>query len=189
MRNVLARCTVALVDAARKLQTLQLRVTAREVRDGIEHLEPYGFTSNPHPGAEGVLLFAGGDRSHGVVVCVADRRFRLQGLQSGEVALLTDEGDQLHFKRGRVIEIQTLTLRVKADTETIFDTPLVRFTGDTLTQGDAGIAGALDVVGAMTGGDTLTTAGDQIAGGVSTMKHPHSGVARGNAMTDPPLPG
>lgn len=78
------------MSPAGKLQALQMRLTADEIRDGLEHFEPYGVTSNPHPGAEGIALFLGDGRSHGVVLNVADRRFRLQGLQSGEVALYTD---------------------------------------------------------------------------------------------------
>ncbi len=151
MRNFLARGVVALVDAGRMLQGLQMRLTADEVKDGMEHFEPYGFTSNPHPGAEGLAAFLGGDRSHGVVICVSDRRFRLQGLQSGEVALHTDEGDVLHFKRGRVIEVQTATFRVKADTAVEFDTPLISTTG------------------------RIVSTGDQIAAGVSTSLHVHEG--------------
>ncbi|MFG0272675.1 phage baseplate assembly protein V [Pseudomonas sp. zjy_14] len=151
MRNFLARGVVALVDAGRLLQGLQMRLTADEVKDGMEHFEPYGFTSNPHPGAEGLAAFLGGDRSHGVVICVSDRRFRLQGLQSGEVALHTDEGDVLHFKRGRVIEVQTATFRVKADTAVEFDTPLISTTG------------------------RIVSDGDQIAAGVSTSLHVHEG--------------
>lgn len=151
MRNFFARGVVALVDAGRKLQSLQMRLTADEVKDGMEHFEPYGFTSNPHPGSEGLAAFLGGDRSHGVVICVSDRRFRLQGLQSGEVALHTDEGDVMHFKRGRVIEVQTATFKVKAETAVEFETPVIRTTG------------------------RIESDGDQIAAGVSTSLHVHEG--------------
>ncbi|WJM94971.1 phage baseplate assembly protein V [Pseudomonas defluvii] len=151
LKQILARGVVTLVKATSKLQSLQMRLLAGEVKDGMEHFEPYGFTSNAHPGAEGIALFVGGDRSHGVVVCVADRQFRLRGLKSGEVALYTDEGDRLHFKRGRVIEVETLTLKVKADTAVEFDTPVIRTTG------------------------RIESAGDQVAGGVSQMQHVHEG--------------
>lgn len=151
LRNLIARGVVALVDAGSKLQGLQMRLTADEVKDGMEHFEPYGFTSNPQPGAEAVALFLGGDRSHGVVVCVSDRRFRLQALESGEVALYTDEGDFLHFKRGRVIEVETMTLKIKAQTGVDFETPLIRTTG------------------------RIEAAGDVIAAGVSTSLHVHEG--------------
>ena len=151
MKNFFARGVVALVDAGRKLQGLQMRLTADEVKDGMEHFEPYGFTSNPQPGAEGLAAFLGGDRSHGVVICVSDRRFRLQALESGEVALYTDEGDRLHFKRGRVIEVETLTLKVTAGEAVEFDTPVIRTTG------------------------RIESVGDQIAAGVSTSLHVHEG--------------
>lgn len=150
-KNFLARGVLSLVNAGSKMQGLQMRLTADEVKDGMEHFEPYGLTSNPHPGAEALAAFLNGDRSHGVVISVSDRRFRLLGLESGEVALYTDEGDCLHFKRGRVIEVNTLTLKVKAETAVEFDTPVIRTTG------------------------RIESAGDQIAAGVSTSLHVHEG--------------
>lgn len=161
---MLGRCSLALVNAASKMQTLQVRLLAGEVKDGIEHFEPYGFTANPHPGAEGVAAFFGGDRSHGVVLCIADRRFRLKELKPGEVALYTDEGDRLHFKRGRALEIQTMTLRVTAGTAVEFDTPVIRTTG------------------------RIESDGDQIAAGVSQISHPHSDVQPGDGQTGAPIP-
>lgn len=151
IKSFLARGVLSLANAGSKLQSLQMRLTADEMKDGMEHFEPYGLTSNPHPGAEGLAAFLNGDRSHGVVICVSDRRFRLQGLESGEVALYTDEGDYLHFKRDRVIEVNTLTLKVKAETAVEFDTPVIRTTG------------------------RIESVGDQIAAGVSTSLHVHEG--------------
>ncbi|WP_448144616.1 phage baseplate assembly protein V [Pseudomonas silesiensis] len=165
MRNILARGLVALGNSASKLQSLQLRLLAGEVKDNVEHLEPYGFTACPLEGAEALAGFIGGDRSHAVVIVVADRRFRLQGLKSGEVALYTDEGDRLHFKRGRVIEIETVTLNIKATDSVNFDTPLITSTG------------------------RIETAGDQVAGGVSQINHPHEGVKQGIEQSGPPVGG
>lgn len=166
MRNpvagVLARGVVVLANAARKLQSLQLRITAGEVKDDVEHLEPYGVTSCPHPGAEALVGFLG-DRSHGVVIVVSDRRFRLQGLKPGEVALYTDEGDRLQFKRGRVIEVETLTLKIKADDMVDFETPLIRTTG------------------------RIESAGDQVAGGISQIEHIHDKVLSGQGQSGKPV--
>ncbi|MNG09125.1 Bacteriophage Mu Gp45 protein [compost metagenome] len=131
----------------------------------MEHLEPYGFTACPLAGAEALAGFIGGDRSHAVVIVVADRRFRLQGLKSGEVALYTDEGDFIHFKRGRVIDIETVTLNVKATDSVNFDTPLITSTG------------------------RIESAGDQIASGVSQVNHQHSDVQSGNGQSGPPVGG
>ena len=164
LTNFLARGVVALANSASKLQSLQLRLLAGEVKDQVEHLEPYGFTACPHAGAEALAGFIGGDRSHAVVIVVADRRFRLPGLSSGEVAMYTDEGDKLHFKRGRIIDIETVTLNVKATEAVNFDTPLIKTTG------------------------RIESDGDQVAGGVSQINHPHENVQRGTDQSGPPVP-
>ena len=158
LKNILVRGTLSLVDGLKKLQELQVKLLAGELKDGMEHFEAYGFTSSP----EVLAGFFGGDRSHGVVICVADRRFRLQGLESGEVAMYTDEGDKLHFKRGRVIEIETMTLKVKAATAVEFDTPEIRTTGK------------------------IVSAGDQVAAGISQVGHGHTEVMKGQAVSGPP---
>ena len=163
--NILARGAVALGNSASKLQSLQLRLLAGEVKDNVEHLEPYGYTASPLEGAEALAGFIGGDRSHAVVIVVADRRFRLQGLKPGEVALYTDEGDFIHFKRGRIIDIETVTLNVKASDSVNFDTPLISTTG------------------------RIESAGDQIAAGISQVNHPHSNVQAGNGQSGPPVGG
>ena len=163
--NFLARGVVALGNSASKLQSLQLRLLAGEFKDNVEHLEPYGFTACPLPGAEALAGFIGGDRSHGVVIVVADRRFRLQGLKSGEVALYTDEGDKFHFKRGRVIDLETVTLNVKATDSVNFDTPLLTSTG------------------------RIESAVDQVAGGISQIEHLHDGVEKGDKQSGPPVGG
>ena len=118
LSTIISRCTVALASAAGKLQSLQIRMLADEVKDNVEHLEPYGFTSCPHAGAEGVAVFPGGDRSHGVVVVIADRRFRLQGLKPGEVAIYTDEGAKLHFERGNKLRIAASEVHIESGTLT-----------------------------------------------------------------------
>lgn len=165
LMNMLTRGVVALANSAGKIQRLQMRLTHGELKDGMEHLEPYGFTSCPHVGAEGLAAFLGGDRSHGVVIVVTDRRHRFQNLKPGEVAIFTDEGDYIHLKRGRVIDIKTGTLNVSAATAVNFDTPLITQSGRIVSQGD------------------------QIAGGVSQINHPHAGVKQGTDQSGPPVPG
>ena len=165
LNRMLVRGTVVLVDSARKLQALQMRLTAGEVKDGLEHFEPYGFTSNPLAGAEGIAAFIGGDRSHGVLLVVADRRYRIQGMAPGEVAIYTDEGAKIHLKRGRIIDIEADVINFKAATAVNFDTPAITQTG------------------------TITSDGDQVAGGVSQINHPHGGVLRGGDQSGAPIGG
>ncbi len=163
LKNLLSRGVVVLVNAASKMQGMQVKLLANEVKDGMEHFEAYGFTSNPLPGAEVLAAFFGGDRSHGVIVCAGDRRFRLQSLKPGEVAIYTDEGDKIHFKRDRVIEVETVTFKVKATEAVEFDTPEIRTTGKIVSQGD------------------------QVAGGISQMHHEHDKVMFGNSVSGPPV--
>lgn len=97
--NMIVRVTIAAVSSALKTQRVQIGALAGEGKTDIEHFEAYGHTSNPHPGAEGLGLFFGGDRSHGAVICVGDKRYRLTGLKSGEVALYDDLGQVVHLTR------------------------------------------------------------------------------------------
>lgn len=129
--NMAARGTVALVNAASKMQSLQLRLLSDEVKDGVEHFEPYGFTANPHSGAEAVTLFFGGDRSHGVALVVGDRRYRLTGLQPGEVALYDDLGQSVHLTRdGMVIDGAGLPILIHNTPSVTMDTTQVNMTGN-----------------------------------------------------------
>lgn len=165
LKNMLVRGTVILADAARKLQTLQVRLTAGEIKDGAEHFEAYGFTSHPQAGAEVLTAFLGGDRSHAVVLVASDRRYRIKALEAGEVAIYTDEGDRIHFKRGRIIDIETDTLNIKATGGVHFDTPLISQTG------------------------RIESQGDQVAGGISQLEHVHDGVQMGDHQSGPPAGG
>lgn len=165
LTRLLARGTVVLANSANKLQSLQMRLTAGEVNDDMEHFEPYGFTSNPLAGAEGIATFLGGDRSHAVVLVVADRRYRLQALAAGEVAIYTDEGDKIHFKRGRVIDIDTATLNIRASSGVNIDSPTLSMSGKIVSQGD------------------------QLAAGISQINHVHSGVQPGPGQTGVPVGG
>lgn len=165
LMNLLVRGTVVLGNAAKKMQALQMRLLAGEVKDGLEHFEPYGLTSHPLPGAEGITAFLGGDRSHGVVLVVSDRRYRIQAMEPGEVAIYTDEGDKIHFKRGRVVDIETQTLNIKAGVAVNFETPQITQTGQIVSQGD------------------------QVAGGISQIQHVHGGVLPGTGQSGAPVGG
>lgn len=112
--NLLSRAVVTGVNTAKKCQAVQVELMPGEPKEDVEHLEPYGFTSAPLTGAEAIAVFPDGDRSHGVVLVVADRRYRIKGLAAGEVALYTDEGDTLIFRRGNIVELKTKTLNIDA---------------------------------------------------------------------------
>jgi len=77
-----------------------------------EYMQHYGFTSRPLPGAEIIIINEG---NHYIGVASDDRRYRLH-LEQGECALYTDEGDCVHMKRGKNIEV-TCGNKLKATVE------------------------------------------------------------------------
>jgi phage gp45-like len=152
------RAVVRLVDPGAFLQLLQVEALAGELLDGVEHLEPYGYTSHPHPGAEALLLSLGGRRAHAVVVSVADRRYRLKGLVAGEVALYDDQGNQIVFRRDQ--------LEITAVQHLVVTAPTVAIAADVSITGD------------------VTVTGDVVADGISLKSHTHPGDSGGT--TGPP---
>ncbi len=162
--NMLARGRVRSVKASGKMQVLQLDLLAGETKDRLEHFEPYGFTSHPKAGAEAAVAFLDGDRSHGIVLVVADRRYRLTTLAAGEVAIHDDLGQKVHITRAGIV-ISGAGLPI-----TINNTPLVTI-DSALT-----VTGSLQVQGA-----AITHAGINIG-----KTHVHSGVTAGGANTGLP---
>ncbi len=124
IRLIVSRAVVRAVDDAGGLQIIQVTGLPGEVLDGVEHFQNYGFTSVPLPGAEMILGFVGGYRSHGVGLVVDDRRHRKKGMQPGETAQFSDEGDSIHLKRGKIIA-------VTSGGEVTVDAPKVALTGTT----------------------------------------------------------
>jgi len=143
VRMLLARSVVTMVNDALKVQGLQITVLSGEVAQ-VQRFQEYGFTSVPLPGAEAVVAALAGVRSHLVAIAVDDGRYRLKSLQKGEVALYTDEGDVIQFKRGKVIEIVSGgTVKVTAPQVTVtatakitLDAPEVEVTQNLKVVGD-----------------------------------------------------
>jgi phage baseplate assembly protein V len=153
LNSIFDRGTITLIDDTKKIQSAQAKFNGDEVLDGFERFQDYGFTSNPHPGSEGVAVFPGGKRSNGIIIKVDDRRYRLKGLEDGEVAIYTDEGDKIVLKRGNKIEVTTHEYIVNASTKISFVTPLFEvdaansnYTGKITAQND--IESAMKVLAA-----------------------------------------
>lgn len=123
MRNrvqmMVSRAVVQLVDDAGGIQAIQLSAMADELIEGAERFQDYGFTSVPLPGAEAAVVFPGGLRSHGLVVAVGDRRYRLKGLKEGEVAVYDDLGQQLLLGREGIRLVSALKVEIEAPEVTI----------------------------------------------------------------------
>lgn len=130
------------------IQTAQVGFMADEPADDVERIQEYGFTSVPLQGAECVAVFVGGNRDHGLLVAVDDRRYRLQGLKGGEVAIYDDLGQKVHLTRsGIVVDGGGLPITIQNTPEVDMQTPLVKMSGDLQVAGDVTVGGDMTAGG------------------------------------------
>lgn len=169
--TLIARGRLSARNRDKAMRTIQCELLAGDVRDDVEHFEPYGFTSEPHLGAEPLTLSLDGERRHTIAVCVADRRYRMTGLKDGEVAIFDDQGQHVHLTRSGIKVVTSKTLTMKAAGGTTLETPT--FT----VNASKGITLNTPLVKAS---DDLT------ASGVSLPKHVHGGVQSGSSNTGGP---
>jgi len=171
MRMLVARAVVRLVNDGAGIQIVQVSAMKGETRAELERFQAYGFSSVPFPGAEAVVLFVGGDRAHGLVLAIDDRRYRLKNLQPGELALYTDEGDKIVLKRDRKIEITSgAEVLVTAATKIRIDcAAALELEGSTIT-----INGTASVV---------VTSPSVTIQGKNFLTHQHTGVQTGAGNT------
>jgi len=205
---MVARGVLKMTNDKGGLQTAQISLLEDELRDKVERVQDYGFTGNPLPGAEAITLFVGGNRDHGLIIKVDDRRYRLKALKGGEVAMYTDEGDFIHMKRDRNIEVKSLHVVVNADEDYTVNTKAhtvncethtvnaskeidmttaktgIHTDGLAFTSKDGG-----EVEAAFTGGIKATQDVKSNAGAVSLNGHVHDGVQPGNSTTAKPVGG
>ena len=151
IQMMIGRAVILAANDALKAQGLQVELLDGEVQDGIEHFQHYGLTSVPLSGAEAVVAFVGGLRSHGICIGTVDRRFRLIGLQPGEVALHDDQGQKVHLTRDGIV--------IETDKPVTVRSPEVLIEADAL---DLGAAGGQPV--ARVGDDVNLSTGKIISG-------------------------
>lgn len=128
----------------RKMRTVQTELRAGDLRDDVEHFEPYGFTSEAKTGAETLAASISGDRDHTIVLCTADRRYRPVSLADGEVCLFDDLGRKIYLSRdGITIEGKSSPVTVHTTGTVKIDAPETVITGVLRVQGD--IVGAAQI--------------------------------------------
>lgn len=102
---MVARGVVEESDDEPGVQQLKISLLKDEGKASVERFQNYGFSSNPPVDTEVLCVFVGGGRDHGVIVATDDRDSRFTDLKPGEIAIYTDEGDSIVFKRENEIEI------------------------------------------------------------------------------------
>jgi phage baseplate assembly protein V len=132
-----------------------------------EYFQHYGFSSRPLAGGEAIIIREG---NHFVMIASDDRRYRI-ALEEGEVALYTDEGDKIHLKRDKTIEIvcgnklvatveNEVEITTKKATVTAPEVIVVASTKVTITTPLVEISGSLSVGGNITVGGNIGATGN-----------------------------
>ncbi|MGR5209344.1 phage baseplate assembly protein domain-containing protein [Vibrio rotiferianus] len=80
---------------------LQIKTATGRTNDKIKRVHNYGFMSRPLVGAKTYNLFIGGVTARGVTVNVEDERYQIE-LEPGEVAVLDDKGNLVHFTKSGI---------------------------------------------------------------------------------------
>jgi len=100
IKTIIRRVVInALTEGA--IRTISATGLPNEEFKDREMQQHYGFASSLLDGAEGLIIGRG---NVFYLIGSDDRRYRIE-LARGEVALYTDEGDKIHMKRGKTIEI------------------------------------------------------------------------------------
>lgn len=105
---------MAITDTS-KIQQVQLTLLADEVKDQVESFAHFGFTSNPPPNTEALMLSVGGSRDNGVVIATENRESRLKGLEPGESALYNINGKYVWIKKDDSIHLLLSKLKIQND--------------------------------------------------------------------------
>ncbi len=173
--SMIAPAMITGVDDSKAIQTLQIQLGKNEVREGVNRVQQYGFSSHPLAQSECAVMFVGGNRDHGLVIAVDDSRYRLKNLAQGEVALYTDEGDVIHLKRGNQIEI-------KSTASVTINAPETTITGNVQIEGNVAVGGKTEVVGALSSSTSVSDA----KGTMEAVRDIYNGHKHGNSA--PPVP-
>ena len=106
--NMLSRAIlVKKIDDTKLLQEHDIELFAEEKRKGVERFQFPFLTSVPHVendlgNLEEIAASIGGVRTHMVLIAADDRRYRITGLEQGELMIHDEQGQQVHITRSGI---------------------------------------------------------------------------------------
>lgn len=137
------------------IQTVQMKALSGESFDGVPRVQEFGFSSNPPPGTDGIVVAVGGARESLVVIATDHKTYRFKNLASGESVFYTDDGTYIHLKKNGQIKVHTAT-------KVLIEAPDVEITGNLKVGGTTHGVGAaqydatLTVDGIITGKQNIS---------------------------------
>ncbi|PJC85312.1 baseplate assembly protein [Vibrio sp. HA2012] len=145
---------------------LQIKTATGRTNDRIKRIHNYGFMSRPLVGAKTYNLFIGGVTARGFTVNVEDERHQIE-LAPGEVAILDDKGNLVHFTKNGIKITSSAKINVTAAGDISVTAPKVSVTAESSEfSGNVSIGGNLNVAGSVGGSSGMF-------GGVTVETHDH----------------
>lgn len=138
IKMILNRSLLSRVNDETPIQTCQISIMRDEVKDGVERVQDYGFTSNPNEGAEALVGFINGNKDQGIIIKIDDSRVRLKPLEKGEVAIYNDKGAYVKLNKDGDIEIKSKKV--------IYTVDAVELTADKIELGGSPLLATAGVV-------------------------------------------
>ena len=107
LKGLILRAVVSRVDEGHRFRLLQLQILADDEDDEVEHVEPYGYSARPvdadaDGSPESIIAALSASADQNVALVVADRRYRPQNLQPGEVVMYDASGQVVKLMADRI---------------------------------------------------------------------------------------
>lgn len=118
IKNVIGTGTVTGTSTG----VLQIKTATGRANDRIKRVHNYGFMSRPLVGAKTYSLFIGGVTARGFTVNVEDERHQID-LEPGEVAVLDDKGNLIHFTEQSIKVHSMGKIEITAEQDITVNTP------------------------------------------------------------------
>jgi phage baseplate assembly protein V len=175
IRTMLRRASIASSDDSGTQQLLALSGLSSDALKKIVHIQPFGFSSNPPVGGEGLILCPGGRSDRAMFFGGEHPAHRPQNTPSGGTIVYDAFGD--------IISIVQQNIRIVHATQVSIEAPAVIIKGAlTVTQTfNVQNSGGVSAPATVTGSIAVT--GDVTAGNISVINHVHGGVQPGGSNT------
>lgn len=105
LRLIIGRGRITRTAWGKSPRSVQVRMPDGAVLDGVHVIGQAGVISRPRAGAEVVVVCAGGDRSHPIVIGTLDREHPGPDLEEGEAAIFAAGGAIIHCKLDGTVAI------------------------------------------------------------------------------------
>ena len=91
-----SRCVLDSLKDSESIQIVKVQILSGESQE-LERIQSFGFSSNPVPLSEGVCLFIGGSRDHGIVLAIDDRNSRPKDKNEGSSTQYDISGSEVYL--------------------------------------------------------------------------------------------